>query len=175
MKHIEDYIRNKIDMFNTDSPQHNLLHTIEKQLPAQRKNVRVWKAVAVAASISLIISIIAIWQISQRNQTTSAQTVVTQKKDVVTDSIQLMMQVLQVKRTELETNTRDNAVFYNEFMSNLNTLSDDFNKMKESLPASPNSQKLLMYMLYNLKLQIELINEQLQNQNSLNKKSKVTI
>ena len=50
---------------------------------------------------------------------------------------------------------------YKQFLGDMNKLDSSYNTLKNELPVNPNREQLLEAMIQNLRLQTELLNQQL--------------
>ena len=56
---------------------------------------------------------------------------------------------------------KDQPDLYREFISEITTLDSSYNALKKELPQNPNREQLLEAMIENLRLQTDLLNQQL--------------
>ncbi len=71
-------------------------------------------------------------------------------------------QLIELKQSELKQIEKDNPELYNEFIGDITKLDSSYNALKKELPTNPNREQLLEAMIQNLKLQSDLLNQQLQ-------------
>ena len=65
------------------------------------------------------------------------------------------------KRAELKQMTEGNPALYREFATDLDRLEKSYQNLKADLPRNPNQDVLIRAMIQNLNFQIELLNQQL--------------
>jgi CHASE3 domain sensor protein len=71
-------------------------------------------------------------------------------------------QLIELKQSELKQLEKDNPALYKRFLGDINKLDSSYKVLKNELPTNVNREQLLEAMIQNLKLQTELLNQQLQ-------------
>jgi hypothetical protein len=71
-------------------------------------------------------------------------------------------QLIELKQSELKQLEKDNPALYKQFLGDINKLDSSYKVLKNELPTNVNREQLLEAMIQNLKLQTELLNQQLQ-------------
>lgn len=71
-------------------------------------------------------------------------------------------QLIELKQSELKQIEKDNPDLYKQFTADITKLDSSYNSLKKELPTNPNREQLLEAMIQNLRLQTELLNQQLQ-------------
>ena len=71
-------------------------------------------------------------------------------------------QLIELKQSELKQIEKDNPTLYNQFLQDISKLDSSYNALKNELPSNANREQLLEAMIQNLRLQTELLNQQLQ-------------
>lgn len=71
-------------------------------------------------------------------------------------------QLIELKQSELKQIEKDNPALYQRFLGDINKLDSSYNVLKSKLSTNANREQLLEAMIQNLKLQTELLNQQLQ-------------
>ena len=71
-------------------------------------------------------------------------------------------QLIELKQSELKQIEKDNPDLYKQFTTDITKLDSSYNSLKKELPTNPNREQLLEAMIQNLRLQTELLNQQLQ-------------
>jgi hypothetical protein len=69
--------------------------------------------------------------------------------------------LIELKHDELKTLQKDEPLLYKKFSGDVNKLDSVYQSLKTQLPHNPNREQLIEAMIYNLKLQIGLLNKQL--------------
>lgn len=70
-------------------------------------------------------------------------------------------QLIELKQAELKQLEKENPELYKQFMGDITKLDSSYHSLKEELPSNPNREQLLEAMIQNLKLQMDLLNQQL--------------
>ncbi|MBX3254154.1 MAG: hypothetical protein KF862_08450 [Chitinophagaceae bacterium] len=178
---LERFVRDNRNSFDSDLPSPDAWKHIEKRLQNKRsapllsfKN----KGLTIAASVALIISVAAAWLLMKNNNRNTAQVAVAVQQvrgtdqPVKSDEIasidpEYAKQVAQFavlidqKQDELKALQKDNPTLYEQFSRDIERLDSTYNALKHQLPVNPNKEELLQAMIYNLQLQIDLLNQQL--------------
>jgi hypothetical protein len=71
-------------------------------------------------------------------------------------------QLIELKQHELKQIEKDNPALYKQFLGDISKLDSSYNALKNELPTNANREQLLEAMIQNLRLQTELLNQQLQ-------------
>lgn len=69
--------------------------------------------------------------------------------------------LVQTKRTELKTLTRNNPQLYHEFSAVIAKMDSTYKALNNDLATSPNQERVLHAMIKNLQIQIQVLNQQL--------------
>lgn len=70
-------------------------------------------------------------------------------------------QLIELKQNELKEIEKENPNLYKKFVADIDKLDSSYNALKKELPANPNREQLLAAMIENLRLQTEILNQQL--------------
>ena len=70
-------------------------------------------------------------------------------------------QLIEIKQNELKKMQQADPVLYNQFIKDITRLDSSYNALKTQLPENPNQEQLLEAMIQNLRLQTDLLSEQL--------------
>lgn len=70
-------------------------------------------------------------------------------------------QLIELKQAELKQLEKENPELYKQFMGDITKLDSSYHSLKGELPSNPNREQLLEAMIQNLKLQMDLLNQQL--------------
>lgn len=71
-------------------------------------------------------------------------------------------QLIELKQHELKQIEKDNPALYKQFLADITKLDSSYKALKSELPTNANREQLLEAMIQNLRLQTELLNQQLQ-------------
>ena len=176
-KRLEDFIRQHKNDFDDREPDTDLWQQIEKRLPQQLKTSKPKKSFSlgfvlrVAAGIILVMAAGFIFYLQKQHR---------QPVDLAQINPEFArMQTryaaeVESKRTELKAVAKTDPELYREFNSVLVDMDKNYKKLNQELPNSPNQERVLRAMIRNLKVQTELLNQQLQVIEDYNQTKKQT-
>lgn len=166
---VENFIRDNKKDFNQFEPPAGLWDRIEKELdekkiglsqvPTNRKAgmTRFTYLLKFAAAIIPLL-FVGIWFYQYQSKHSS---------DLINIDPQLAEQqvhyasLIELKRAELKRIEKEEPQLYREFSEEIKKMDASFQKLKKDLPGSPNQEETVKAMIRNLKIQIELLNQQL--------------
>lgn len=175
---LDNFIRDNKKEFDQFEPPLALWDKIETQLDEKRasgtpsigkeKVVRLSFLLKIAATILVVLGV-GFWGYQY------------QKKEVMDLSNidpQLAKQqvhyatLIEVKRGELKRIEKEEPQLYSEFSSEIRKMDVSYQKLKSDLPGSPNQEETVRAMIQNLQIQTELLNQQLNIIQQINKVKK---
>lgn len=179
-KKIEDFINDNRDAFDNHEPREQVWEAIKKQLPLEKKNKAVatrmlwikWSAVA-AALIIITSSIFYFSHISQKQN--NAIAAVTGDNDVpeeYAEEVYHFTKLIELKHKQLKKIEKEQPELYRQFAGDISKLDSNYQALRNELPGHPNQEVLLQTMIENLKWQIDLLNQQLNIIQKINKSKK---
>jgi hypothetical protein len=187
-KRIEEFMQDHRAEFDSEEPSPMIWQKLEKQLlPAAGKA----KVIAMKSSISmivlrwsaaaalLILAALGVYhlvvpqknnmvdgpQVAQHNPPAATPKEAELLKDInptYAKEVYHFTQLIELKQSELKQIGKDNPELYKRFTADINKLDSSYNGLKKELPNNPNREQLLEAMIQNLRLQTELLNQQLQ-------------
>src|SRR5690606_10830329 len=80
--------------------------------------------------------------------------------------------LIEIKRSELKQIEKEEPRLYSEFSSEIRKMDESYQKLRKDLPASPNQEETVKAMIRNLQIQTELLNQQLNIIQQINKVKK---
>jgi len=186
-KGLEQFIRDNRDQFDTDEPGEQVWEKLEKELTAknqkdQQQTSKGRKIIVFtimrwsAAAAILILAGIGIYSLLGKRNTTGndvAKQTITRDTPAVNDpmlkainpdyarEVSQFTQLIELKQTELKQMEKENPHLYKKFVTDINKLDSSYNALKRELPENPNREQLLEAMIENLRLQTEILNQQL--------------
>lgn len=185
---LEDFIQDNRNEFDGDEPSPQVWGKLEKQLKTSsqskggvviRMNFLRWSAAA-AVLVLAGLGIFHLFSSKTGDKTVTAQNVSTvnppannntnsTNNDILNDinptyakEVYHFTQLIELKQSELKQIEKDHPDLYKQFVSDINKLDSSYNSLKKELPGNPNREQLLEAMIQNLRLQTELLNQQLQ-------------
>lgn len=77
--------------------------------------------------------------------------------------------LIEIKRSELKRIEKEEPLLYQEFSGEIRKMDESYQKLKSDLPGSPNQEETVKAMIRNLQIQTELLNQQLNIMQQINK------
>lgn len=164
---LENFIRENKRDFDQFEPPARLWDKIEIQLEEKQINpvspVKKGKVVRLSLLLKLAASIIIVlcaglWVYQYQSR---------ESADLSNIDPQLAKQqlhyatLIEVKRSELKRIEKEEPQLYNEFSAEIRKMDASYQKLKNDLPGSPNQEETVKAMIRNLMIQTELLNQQL--------------
>lgn len=177
MSQLENFIRDHRDEFDGEEPSPRVWKDLQIQMqsqPAPKKggggklitmNILKW---SVAAAI-LVLAGLGVFHLVNKPAQTETTGAPTAKEDLLqkinptyAKEVYHFTQLIELKQEELKQIEKDNPELYQQFLGDISQLDSSYNNLKKELPSNPNREQLLEAMIDNLKMQTELLNQQLQ-------------
>lgn len=185
--HFEQFMRDHRDEFDNEDPAPQVWSKLEKELiPAKQeakvvsmKSTMAMKVMrwSVAAAI-LVLAGFGVFHLLGPKQNVQGPAVADAKQPVkdqpasdpmlkdidptYAKEVYHFTQLIELKQSELKQLEKDNPALYKQFLGDINKLDSSYKVLKNELPRNANREQLLEAMIQNLKLQTELLNQQLQ-------------
>jgi hypothetical protein len=172
----EQFMQDHRDEFDTDEPGEQVWSKLEQQLSPPKKQSRVllmtvfkWSA---AAGI-LILAGLGVYSLLVNKQEPQHAVVKTTTPAVQEDKmlqeinpgyaeeVYHFTKLIEIKQHELKKMEKDHPRLYKKFVTDITRLDSSYNALRRELPANPNREQLLEAMIENLRLQTEILNQQL--------------
>ena len=184
-KGLEQFIRDNRDQFDTDEPGEQIWKKLEEQLTdknqANQKQLSKHRKVILftiirwsAAASILILAGIGIYSLLKPIQPKGlVRNPDTQDTPAVNDpmlkeinpgyarEVYQFTKLIELKQNELKEIEKENPNLYKKFVADINKLDSSYLALKKELPENPNREQLLEAMIENLRLQTEILNQQL--------------
>jgi hypothetical protein len=177
---LEQFIRDNREAFDDEEPGRQVWTSLEKQLAAPEKKGKVlamkFLRLGIAAAILVLAGVgvfylafdktgsapVAQGQSSGTDRAFANQNKLPEDIDpVYAKEVYHFTQLIELKQTELKQIEKDNPQLYKQFLNDINQLDSSYYALKNELPVNPNREQLLEAMIQNLRLQTELLNQQL--------------
>lgn len=180
MTRFEQFMRDHRDEFDTDEPAPQVWKKLEQELvPAapQKGKVLTMKIMRWSAAAAILVlagfGVFHLFTPKQPGNTGVASQQGTQSqpqgdlllKDIdptYAKEVYHFTQLIELKQNELKQIEKDNPGLYKQFLGDITKLDSSYNVLKSELPKNANREQLLEAMIQNLRLQTELLNQQLQ-------------
>lgn len=177
MSQLENFIRNNREEFDGEEPSPRVWKDLQKQLeaapaPVKKNNggsvitMRILKWSA-AAAILLLAGLGVFHLIGPSKNTGTAgvkpnEDLLQKINPTYAKEVYHFTQLIELKQSELKQIEKDDPELYQQFLGDIQQLDSSYNNLKKELPSNPNREQLLEAMIENLKMQTELLNQQLQ-------------
>lgn len=181
---LEQFMRDHRDEFDTDEPAPKVWKQLEQELlpAAPEKKGKVFTMTTIvrwsAAAAILVLAGLGVFHLFNPQPSTSTDPKVArtegtkpqaQGDDLLKDidptyakEVYHFTQLIELKQNELKQIEKENPALYKQFLSDITKLDSSYNALKHELPTNANREQLLEAMIQNLRLQTELLNQQLQ-------------
>jgi hypothetical protein len=169
-KKIEEYVREHRKAFDVESPSEQLWSRIENELNREKlkkpSRVPFWLGIAA----SLIVLMTATFIFTYRNH--SAGTDIAELNPSFAKKEMRFASLIEEKKDSLQVYAKENPALYEEFSADLEKLGAEYRRLKKELESSPNQRVIVNAMVKNLKLQLQVISQQLDIINEVNQYKK---
>ena len=177
----EQFMRDHRDEFDSDEPAPQIWQKLEQELkPVPQRGKEKGKVLTMkimrwsAAAAILVLAGFGVFHLFSPQQGTNDPRMVQQPKENQGDlllkdidptyakEVYHFTQLIELKQNELKQIEKDNPALYKQFLSDITKLDSSYKALKNELPTNANREQLLEAMIQNLRLQTELLNQQLQ-------------
>lgn len=159
---LEDFIRNSRREFDLEEPPAELWSRIEGELdkkkPKQRSLIIRLNPVIRIAAVLLIVAGAGLVFIEYRR---SADTDVRYINPELAEKQAHYTSIIEERQQELLLVKTQEPALYKEFSSEISELEVNYERLRNDLPTSPNREETLKAMIRNLKIQAEVLSQQL--------------
>ena len=176
-KRLEQFIRDNREELDDAEPGEHIWEGLKQhwQLPSARKKIVTigflkWSVAAVvliSAGIGFFY-----YSGSQRGSLDPQQQAIANKNDLYnllkevdpgrTEEMYHFARLIELRQEELKRNSKEHPDLYKKFVDDVNKLDSAYVMLKKEWASNGNSEQLLEAMILNLRLQTELLNQQLQ-------------
>lgn len=176
MSQLENFIRDHRDEFDGEEPSPRVWKDLQNQMqvqPTPKKsgsgklitmNILKWSA---AAAI-LLLAGLGVFHLINKPPAPGMAEMKPTREDLLqkinptyAKEVYHFTQLIELKQEELKQIEKDNPELYQQFLGDISQLDSSYNLLKKELPSNPNREQLLEAMIDNLKMQTELLNQQL--------------
>ena len=184
---LEDFIKDNREAFESEEPKPQLWRDLQARVAENQKDDRVmhlnflkWTAAA-AVVIMMVGTFYIVFNqgpttpvISTNNSSTTVtpDQVLNELNPTYAKEVYHFTQLIELKQSELKQIEKEHPELYQQFVKDINKLDSSYQALKTELPKNANRELLLETMIQNLKLQTELLNQQLSVIKQLNQKNK---
>ena len=181
---LERFVRDNRDGFDTFLPKDDLWNQINDKLPGgaplseptkngikKRLNSRHFFDWRIAAGVFLAVGVGFLFYLNKEYGVTRDPGVALKVPSYAREFNQYSVSIDQ-KRDEIIRLTRDNPELYKDFSADLQGLESSYRNLRSGLSNAPNQEALLQAMVQNLQWQVDLLNQQLNILQRINKVKK---
>lgn len=184
-KRLEKFMQDHREEFDSEVPGPQVWAKLEKELvPASsqakvislKKNITLRIARLSAAAVILLLAGLGVYHLmrptavdpSLTGKTPAAvsnpkeEELLKEINPAYAQEVYHFTKLIELKQSELKQLEKDQPALYSQFISDIRKLDSSYNNLKGELPTNPNREQLLEAMIQNLRLQTELLNQQLQ-------------
>jgi hypothetical protein len=183
---LEQFMRDNRDQFDSEEPGEQIWKNLEQELTAEEPTKQkqasqggIIKMLKIlrwsAAAAILILAGIGIYSLLNNRPTNGAVADNQPAKETPAVNDRLLKeinpgyakevmqftQLIELKQNELKEIEKENPNLYKTFVADINKLDSSYKALKKELPENPNREQLLEAMMENLRLQTEILNQQL--------------
>lgn len=187
-KHLERFVRDNREAFDSYEPSNDLWKRLEKDLDAQqpkRLNGKVvhfggWqKGLKIAASILIVLSLSYLAYQNYAIEILEEHPAEFALSPTYAKELASYTSTIGDKRGELQILLKEDPELAQQFDAELKALDENYQRLRDELPKNPNQEDLLKAMVQNLQWQTDLLNQQLhilqKIKESKNEKAKIII
>lgn len=168
----EQFMQDHRDEFDTEEPGEQVWIKLQQQLepPKKQRGVLVMRLLKwSAAAAILILAGMGVYSLFINKPPTKAQNATVVQEDKIlkeinpgyAEEVYHFTKLIELKQHELKQIEKDHPRLYKKFVSDIIRLDSSYNALRRELPANPNREQLLEAMIENLRLQTEILNQQL--------------
>ncbi|HYE54804.1 MAG TPA: hypothetical protein VD996_08180 [Chitinophagaceae bacterium] len=169
---LEQFIRDNREEFDSEEPRPQLWKKLQENLEP-KKDERVihlsFLRYTAAAAILILVAGMFFYMNQQRNgnyagiepQTQGPDTVLSEVNPTYAKELYHFTQLIELKQNELKQIEKEHPELYVQFVKDIQKLDSSYQALRADLPANPGQEKLLEAMIQNLRLQADLLNQQL--------------
>jgi len=173
---LEKFIQDNREAFDSDEPRQQLWRNLQEQIGESKKDERVlhlnflrWTAAAAVAIMVLGMflyvhhtpDIPTVADVDKPVGPVTPDQVLNELNPSYAQEVYHFTQLIELKQNELKQIEKEHPELYHQFVRDINKLDSSYQALKMELPRNANRELLLEAMIQNLKLQSNLLNQQL--------------
>ncbi len=173
---LEQFIQDNRDEFDSEEPRPQLWKNLRTELETgSRKNDSVFHLSFLrwTAAAAVVVMVLGMFYYMDRRKADNNFAGTTNPSEVKEDKylkgldpayakeVYHFTQLIELKQNELKQIEREHPELYSQFVEDVHRLDSSYQVLRAELPANPNPEMLLEAMIQNLRLQADLLNEQL--------------
>jgi len=183
---LENFIQDNRDAFDSEEPRQQVWRDLQSKVAENHRDERVFhlgflRWTAAAAVIIMLAGIFyyvgsdrggnRVAGIDKNSTGATPDQVLNEMNPTYAKEVYHFTQLIELKQSELKQIEKDHPELYQRFVKDINKLDSSYQALKTELPKNANRELLLEAMIQNLRLQTELLNQQLSIIKQLNQKN----
>jgi len=183
---LENFIQDNRDAFDSEEPRQQVWRDLQSKVAENHRDERVFhlgflRWTAAAAVIIMLVGMFyyvasdrggnRVAGIDKNSTGATPDQVLNEMNPTYAKEVYHFTQLIELKQSELKQIEKDHPELYQRFVKDINKLDSSYQALKTELPKNANRELLLEAMIQNLRLQTELLNQQLSIIKQLNQKN----
>lgn len=169
-KRLEAFVRDHRDEFDNEEPQPQLWKNLRTTLQEGKRNDKIFHLSFLrwVAAAAIIVMMAGMFYYMNREPEQVTGTPVAQADPLLdkldpayAKQVYHFTQLIELKQTQLKQIEGEHPELYRQFVKDVHKLDSSYQSLRAALPANPDPEMLLEAMIQNLRLQADLLNEQL--------------
>jgi hypothetical protein len=168
----EQFMQDHRNAFDTEEPGEQVWRKLQQQLEPPKKHHTALMMRLVtwcAAAAILVLAGMGVYSLFINKPSAQSDNIAMVQEDKIlkeinpgyAEEVYHFTKLIELKQTELKKIEKDHPRLYKKFVSDITRLDSSYNALRKELPANPNREQLLEAMIENLRLQTEILNQQL--------------
>jgi hypothetical protein len=176
---LEKFVQDNRDAFDGDEPRPQLWRDLQQNLAESKKDERIFHLSFLrwTTAAAVVIMIVGMFYYMNRNSVETTHPIVAHNTNPVAPAtpdqilnelnptyaqqVSHFTELIELKQNELKQIGKEHPELYHQFVRDINKLDSSYQALKLELPRNANRELLLETMIQNLKLQSDLLNQQL--------------
>ena len=171
---LEKFIQDNREEFDSEEPRPQLWKKLRSELEHEKKDDRVFHLSFLrwTAAAAVVIMLVGMFYYLNRQQTPDTVAGKSNTNEVTEDPLAQIdpayakqvyhfTQLIELKQNELKQIEKEQPELYGQFVKDVRKLDSSYQGLRAQLPANPDPEVLLEAMIQNLRLQADLLNQQL--------------
>jgi hypothetical protein len=171
MRRLEEFIRSNRKKIDEFEPPEQLWEKIETQLNKSQRTPRVIKLKTFLSIAAILIVVSAAGFVFLKHSQKQSIDLTVINSDLARQQVHYIS-LIENKQMELSRIKREQPELYKEFSLVMDTVEQNYQQLKNSLLTSPNQEETLKAMVLNLRIQMEVLNQQLSIISQINQSQK---
>lgn len=170
---LENFVDDNRDAFDSEEPRPQLWKKLRAELEHEKKDQRVFHLSFLrwTAAAAVVVMMLGMFYYINKQQTKDPETasnnteqtddVLSQIDPAYAKQVYHFTQLIELKQNELKQIEKEQPELYGQFVQDIRQLDSSYQSLRADLSANPDPEVLLEAMIQNLRLQADLLNQQL--------------